>query len=499
MTRSVLTGGAWSSLNIVLPYLLTSIVSIVAARVLGPDEMGRQSFIAFVTLVATSVCAAGLPTALTRYAGDALGRGRDDALRGLVRAVWLVELPLSLAGMAVLLVVAGLGAEPQAAWVLAAVTVVSGALGAVPLAALSGALQWRSYSIAILSTNVVSTGLTLGALAAGWGITGIVAVRLFQTAVIGLWSAIALRDALARSTVTPQRSAELEHAMLRFAAGTSFTVVLTLIVYQRSEVFFLNHFSSDAEIAHYAIAASALVVLLAAPQALGVALAPALANLHGAGQTERIRAGYSRALRISMLGTMPVLGLAAVMGPPLLLLVYGEPYRDVQAVFLALLPSLLAVPLIATSNAVLTAHRRMRSPLLALAAAAAVDLLAAYALVPSYGALGAAAASVSALFVAAAFQVAAAVRVVHAVDLHAGYTARAVVTSAAATAAGLAVLALLPRVPGLLLAPLTFTLVLAGAARLIGVASAEDARWLEALAGRAHPRVARLVARVVHP
>lgn len=500
MTSSVLAGGAWTSANIVLPYVLASIVSIVAARVLGPSEMGRQSFIAFVTLVATAVCAAGLPTALTRSAGEALGRGDAAALRGLVRAVLLVETPLALLGMVVLLLVAALGAEPTTAWALAAVTVLAGALGTVPLAALSGTLEWRGYSIAILCTNAAATALTLGALAAGWGITGIVAVRLAQTAVVSLWSARVLRSLLRRDgAATAGRKPELERRMLRYAAGTSLTVLLTLVVYQRSELVFLNHFSPDAEIAHYAIASSALTILLAAPQALGVALAPALSRLHGAGEVDRIRAGYSKVIRISTLATLPAVGLAAAVGPSLLVLVYGDSYRGVKTVFLILLPSLLTVSLISASAAVLTAHRRMRAPFVALAAAAVVDVAAASLLVPGHGAVGAAAASVSALATAAALQVAFAVRIVHTVDLDLRHMLSAAVATGAATAAGIAVLAVLPAGVEIVAAAAVFALVFAGAAAALGVASAEDARWLADLAGRAHPVAARLVARVVHP
>ena len=289
--------------------------------------------------------------------------------------------------MTTLLVVAAMGAEPSTAWVFAAVTVFAGALGTIPLAALSGTHEWKAYSIAILSTNVAATALTLAALAVGWGITGIIGVRLAQTAVVGLWSTGVLRSVLGRSAPSVrerEHEREDERTMLRYAAGTSFSILLALVVYQRSEVFFLKHFSTDAQIAHYAIASSALTILLAAPQALGVALSPALSRLHGAGQLDRIQAGYSKAVRMSMLGALPLLGLAALLGPPLLLLVYGESYRGVQAVFLVLLPSLIAVPLISASAAVLIAHRRVRSPLVALGAAATVDLLVAYELVPRY-------------------------------------------------------------------------------------------------------------------
>jgi O-antigen/teichoic acid export membrane protein len=350
-----------------------------------------------------------------------------------------------------------------------------------------------------MQANIAATVLTLGALAAGWGITGIVAVRLLQTAVVATWTSGALRSVLHRYAPRPRRNPKLERTMIRFAAGSSFSVILMLVVYQRSELFFLNHFSSDAEIAHYAIASSALTILLAAPQALGIALAPALSNLHGAGQVERIRAGFSKAVRISLLGALVMVGLAAIAGPPLLVLVYGTAYDGVQTVFVILLPSLLAVPLISASSAVLIAHENVRSPLLAVAAAAAVDLGVAYALIPGHGAVGAAVASVSALAVAACLQFAFAVRVLGVVDVDTSRLLRSAAVSGVATLAGLAVLYLVPGWIEILAAPTAYLVVVAALAPALRIAAAEDALWLADLAGGAHPRLGRMVAFVLRP
>ena len=475
-------------------------MSIVAARVLGPEQMGRQSFIAFVTLIATSLCAAGLPAALTRSVGLAAGRGDQGAIAGLVRAGWLVEFALALVGTGALLVAMAAGAQPRAAWGLAALTVFAGALATVPLAALSGTHEWKAYSVPILVTNIVSTGLTLGALAVGWGITGIVGARFVQTLAVTLWVTVVLRAVLRRGAPTaPRREPVYEREMLRYAAASSFSVLLTLVVYLRTELFFLNHFSSDVQIAHYAIASSALTILLAAPLALGIALGPALSNLHGAGEFDRIRVGYSRVLRVSILVSLPTMGLAAIVGPRLLLLFYGASYSGVQAVFLMLLPSLVAVPLISASAAVLTAHGQVRAPLLGFLAAAATDLLAAYELVPRYGALGAAAASVMAFIVAASFLGFSARRTVRWVDIDKRSLLFAAVASVTATCAGLGVLFIGSAALVLVPAVGSFILVFAMLARTMGVARDEDARWLVGVAGRIHPRASRIVALVLRP
>ena len=157
------------------------------------------------------------------------------------------------------------------------------------------------------------------------------------------------------------------------------------------------------------------------------------------------------------------------------------------------------MPLISVSAAVLVAHRRVRSPLVALGAAATVDLLVAYELVPRYGAIGAAAASVAALAVAASFQVMAVVHVVHTVDLYPRHMLSAALASGTATISGVAALYLLPGPFAIVVGTAVFMVVFAGVAGVLGIAASDDAQWLAELAGRAHPRVAQLVTRVVHP
>src|ERR671938_1999503 len=70
---SVVSGGLWTLLNRAVPQAQLLILSIVIARYLGPDDMGRQSYIAFVSLALLQAATAGLPGALTRFVGELLG------------------------------------------------------------------------------------------------------------------------------------------------------------------------------------------------------------------------------------------------------------------------------------------------------------------------------------------------------------------------------------------------------------------------------------------
>jgi hypothetical protein len=77
-------GGLWQGATQIAPFAFTLVISIIAARILGPDQMGRQSYIAFIVVVGQAFLGGGLANALLRFTGDLVGRGREAAVRSLV-------------------------------------------------------------------------------------------------------------------------------------------------------------------------------------------------------------------------------------------------------------------------------------------------------------------------------------------------------------------------------------------------------------------------------
>src|SRR3954466_16021694 len=70
---SVVSGGLWTLLNRAVPQAQLLALSIITARYLGPSDMGRQSYIAFVALALVQAATAGFPGALSRFVGELLG------------------------------------------------------------------------------------------------------------------------------------------------------------------------------------------------------------------------------------------------------------------------------------------------------------------------------------------------------------------------------------------------------------------------------------------
>jgi O-antigen/teichoic acid export membrane protein len=433
-------GGLWQSSAQIAPYAYTTIVSVIAARILGPDRMGRQSFIAFVVLSVQTVCVGGLGTALLRYIGELRGRGLEHALPSLAGWAWRITAVAGGVGTLALLAVTVVGADPTWAWLFAAAAVLPGVLNSVPGTVLIGTQRWRPYALVVLLTGVGSVLATVIVLLLGGGVSGMLGV-IAATAVARLaWATVLMRRVLAPLGSMRKPLGAIRSDVLRFTLASSVPVILGLVVFQRSEFFFLERFSSDAQIAFYSIAFSATAALIAVPAAIGAILTPSVATLIGSGEFERIRRGYSRVLRLGLLFSLPVAAASLALGPELLRLVYGHRYAGAGDIFLIVVTTLPLVPLSGASSALLTGYGRVRVPIAISSIAALTDLALAAVLVPRLDAIGAAIANTCAFSVAALLLIGSAVRLVGGVQLGLRSVVRIATVSAAA--AGLARLVL---------------------------------------------------------
>jgi O-antigen/teichoic acid export membrane protein len=480
--RSVLRGGLWYLASYAVPQLYTIVLSVVGARFLGPDRLGVQSFIAFVSLSTITALSSSMYSALMRYVGETLGAGRSDLLPGLFRWAWRIEAAAAAVGAGSIAAAALLGAEPGSAWLLAAVVCAAGILHTVPTAVLIGLQRFRQAAVVGLTTGFAATVATVIVLWAGGGITGMFAVE----AVVGVLN-LAWTGTLARRSVPRTRTSERDRAAAvrlrrgvgRYALLSSVGLVLELIVGTRSEFVFLQHYSSHSQIAFYSIAFSAVAALRLFPRALGGSTTPAFATLYGARAFDRISSGYSRALRLLVLGTLPLTTIAFALAPALIREVYGQSYGEVARPLQILL---LAFPLIALSsvgNAVLVGYGRIRLPLIANTVAAVVDIGLAFLLIPHLDAEGAAIANVGGEGTYVALVLVFAARLVRPVDWRPWAIMRGLLAAAWAGLAAWGGLEVLGNEAGLIVGLAAAVVVFGALATAFRIIPADDARWLE--------------------
>ena len=293
--------------------------------------------------------------------------------------------------------------------------------------------------------------------------------------------------------------AALRRSTTVFARWTTVSMVLSLVVWRRSEFLFLAQYSSDRQIGYYSIAFAATTALSMLAERLAVVVTSAFATLHGAAAVERLRSGFKRALRLLVILSLPVTALSAAIGPEAVAVVYGGDFEDAGPVLVVLVLSLPAFSIWTISGALLTGLDDARSPVFASGVAAALNLVLAFVLVPHYDAVGAAAANLAAQVLAAAVMLRVASRKVEAGSWDLAVLIRPLLAAAGAGLGAWAILQAVEGVPGVILATLGGGLAYAGLAFLLGILTADDAMWLDEqighMLGGRMGRVARLASR----
>ena len=487
----ILAGGGWHALERFVPQFYTLAISVIAARYLGPSDMGRQSYIAFVSLAAVALLSSSLWVALVRHIGEALGQGNAGAVRDLLAWAWRIELGAAALGGGALVATGLAGATPRSAWYLAGGVTAAAILQTVPSAILVGLQQFRQASVVGLTTGLLGTAATAGVLAAGGGIAGMFAVEVAIGLVNLAWTSMIARRALAMVAPVPAPAGELKRRVLRYAAGYSAGVVLELIVVRRSELFFLDRSSTNAQIAYYSIAYAVVTGVGMVPFAFAAAAGPVFATLFGAGSFDRIARGFNRAIRLMVLFTLPLTAIGLAVGPEVIRQLYGSAYGATAAPLLILLAGYPLRGLTPLANTITTAFGRLRLPVGANWLAAGIDIGVAAALVPSLGARGAAIANVTAQVVYAVPLLVYAGRLAGRERLDASLL-RAALASAGAGAAAWATLHATGGVLGCALGLLAFVAAFAILAAVLRILPARDAEWIEeAVEARLGPRARR--------
>ena len=330
-----------------LPLAYTLVVSVVAARVLGPSVLGQLALITFASASATVLLSGAPAAALMRTISEAHGRGDDAAIRRLVFPALAAATAFSVATMLLFVGLAFFADSNETAWLLAGAWSVTTLFHSVPSAFLIAVQRWRDATIVGLTSGVVHVLVSLAVLAAGGGLTALLAVDAAIGLVNILGTGFLARRLIRELPMPTEDTADLRPRIARYALGTVPAVWLAYVLERRSELFFLALFAGSAQAALYAIPFSALSVLALVPTAIGLVTATAVASLMGAGAADRIRSGHERAVRLTLLLALPLTAFGIVAGPSLLHAVYGEGYGGAGPVLVILLA---ALPLIVVTS-----------------------------------------------------------------------------------------------------------------------------------------------------
>lgn len=470
-TKTILRNTLWFALENLISFGASLISSILIARVIGPTRMGYIVYVLWIVNICSSLGALGIPSTTRKFMAEFLGSGNLAAARHVYRMTMLAQCVTATVATvgALLWVLRDVQPEYRLASILLVLSIWPSMVNSVS--------AFANIATEDLSANlpgsVASTGvffvITLLTIFFHWGVVGVAVSML----------AMRMTDFLVRFVPTWWRMhqwpksggsvpAGLVVRMRSFALQSLTGMLLTLIVWDRSEVLLLKHFSTDIrQISFYSVAFSLAERLLVFPTVFASATGASMFAQFGRDRT-RLPALTAASARYLGLTSIPLHIIATSLAGAALLTMYGNRYAGAVTVA-------MAAPLLCMAKAFLTPVQTMFETLerqsffiTATLVASVIDVAVAVLLIPRHGALGAAIGSgvaqmlcVSALWFLAIRK--------YQVRLPWQFFGRIVAISVVASAVGYACVVRTPPVVGLILGGVLSTvtfLVLAGMLRV---------------------------------
>lgn len=403
----------WNALSTIGSMLFGLITSIVLARTLGPALIGQYHYWTWVTGLLVLIASPGLAQAMTRFGAEFLAK--QDRLTASTIFVRLLLAELALGGIvccAVLLFGLTTPTKDLLALTLAAIAVLPGVMERLFLAAAKGTQEFRSLSQASLAGNLSYAVLAISAVSLGLGLYALLLIamarRILTLALIGwrLPSHYSVRDSLylaaddGRLTCRlASISPEVRRRLLRYCRDISLILIIDTVLYDRSELYFLRRFATDADIAFYSQAFDLAVKAMAIPAVFSGVLLPTFSSLTGQEDRERFDTLHASSYRVLALVSMPI-GLGGAAIAPAFVLLYGLDFQPMSPVLTILLVGNVVGAIATLSSTILHSIEQqsfiVRLGFLVALLNIVLDLL----LIPSYGAVGAAFANSSSQLIA---------------------------------------------------------------------------------------------------
>lgn len=390
-SKTIAKNTGWYGLENAISFIVTIFTSIAIARTLGPSKMGYIIYVFWIASIVASLGGMGIPATTQKYMAEFLGMGD----RGTARYIYFrtLLLQMGLATLATGGIVAWVLMDTPRGYVLASILV---ALSIWPSMVNSISAQANVAAedlMANLPASVISIVAFFLAIAGtvvfNWGVVGVGAAMLVMRAVDFLVRFFpAMKRILAWET-THVHPVGLGSRMISFAWQSVASMVVALIVWDRSEFFLLKHLCSDIrQIAFYSVAFSMAERLLISATVFGSAASATIFAQYGRDKS-KVPDIVASTFRYLVLTSVPLHFISAALAVPALLLLYGNQYKG--AAMVVMLAPLLCLPkaFLSPVQSLLQSAERQSYVIASTIFAGVVDIGVAWYLIPAHGAVGA--------------------------------------------------------------------------------------------------------------
>lgn len=393
----IVTGAAFSFMATLTKWLRAIIVSIIIARMLGPEQYGVYTLVVWVMLVAGMFVNLGFTTTTSKYLSEFKGKNADDHVVGMVHFVLKLETILG-----VIVTVAVVATSSYLAdlfsqggykhlFLIAAIGIFPTAIFDICSYVFIGLQQFKSLALATFATSVSAVVLIPVALMLGLGLTGLIVINLL-IAFIGLVYVVYLleKEVPFKSFVQATLKSDVMAKIAKYNIYILGIIFFDFIVNQRTEIFFLGYFRTPQEVAYYSVAfglASAAMTIL--PGSLTNVLMPIMSEAYGKNDELKLKKLFLESTRYLMILAVPITVGGIVLAAPIMNVVYGLDYAQAVPALMCLFVPACAMS-IGTGGSSLQYGIERQGFILKLGIVLAViNILLDLCLIPRYGVMGA--------------------------------------------------------------------------------------------------------------
>lgn len=400
VARKIARNSLWSGLDVLVEMVLPPIMSIIVARAMGPAKLGSFSYIVWLSTTAGMLSAAGIGRAANTFMAEYAGKQRPDVFRALLRTSvsFAIVVQAFITLLAVFWVNLASPEDERLFGSLAMLSIFPSGLMCVATSVNNAVEELRPNVVASISSGLVHTAGLLLVLLLDWGLVGLAASMLAsRTCDCAVrWKLTYARlpsylKAMGSDPTPPGQKPTLPPGLGRqvavFVAEAAVLTLLNMVIWNRSEMFFLKRYAPIEQVAYFSVAfgLSVLPGQLVGPfsRAAGVSVYAERGRDARAGL--RVTQVYWRYL---VLLVMPTCFGLSVLSGPFLRVLYGARYFDAAPVLMWAGALSIFAPLASPATALITAAGGQRWLVISGLGTAVATLTLDYVLVRGHAAVG---------------------------------------------------------------------------------------------------------------
>lgn len=388
----------------VVTFALGMAASIVMARSLGPNDLGIFHQVSWFAGTVSVIISLGFVTCITKFTAQYRAEGRHADVLSAVRFVFYVESAIALLTAVGLLLFSTRIADhyfsPDQAWIfmLSFLAITPGMQTAIFSATLEGAQIFRYQTLHSLTVTPLALLTKVWLMLSGYGLVSLFWSNLafaLVNMVFFFWAA--RREGLLKGWFRRRTGGESADGkqwrkdILAYNRSIIPIHFLDLVVWSRSENYFLGRYCSASQIAYYNLAHNLITRLAGVlPSLMWKILLPLASAQHGRSEGEKMKRTYTHALRYTAFVAFPTIVVCYIAAYELVVIFYGRAYAEAETCFQILCLSALFSSLAQPGSAVMYASNRQGFILGYGSILAVFNIALDFWLIPRYGARGAA-------------------------------------------------------------------------------------------------------------